>query len=191
MIPLASAEVYRSYDDEGNVIFSDEPSADAEKIQVDEAFIYTPVDVPPLVPDASEQQAEDESTLAAAPDYQVEIITPEQDEAIRANDGNVTINVKVRPPLSSKRGDQVQLWRDGLPFGSPQTQLSFVLPNMDRGTHQFSAVVLNASGEEINRSSSHKFHVLRNSIITNPNRPITGLPPIRPAPSPKQPPSPR
>jgi hypothetical protein len=190
VMPFASADVYRSYDESGNVVFSDQPSANAEKINVEAAYTYTPVEVPLLEAIAEEDVLnEEEETMPAAPDYQVTIISPQDDEAIRANDGFVTINVQVRPPLSSRRGDQIQLQRDGLPYGPPQSQLSFVLPNMDRGTHNFAAVILNASGDELAASPVRKFHVLRTSIITNPNRnqPRPGLPAPRPAPSPNVP----
>lgn len=192
VMPLASAEVYRSYDESGNVVFSDQPSSNAEKIDVEAAYTYTPVEVPLIEAIAEEESITmDDDAMPPAPNYQVAIISPQNDEAIRANDGYVTINVQVRPPLSAKRGDQIQLQRDGLPYGPPQRQLSFVLPNMDRGTHNFAAVVLNASGEEISASPVSKFHVLRTSIITNPNRnqPRPGLPPPRPAPSPNAPPA--
>lgn len=192
-MPFAAAEVYRSYDESGNVVFSDQPSANAEKIDVEAAFTYTPVEIP-VDPVTAEEDlvTEEEEMIPAAPNYQVAIVSPQDDEAIRANDGFVTINVQVRPPLSSRRGDQIQLQRDGLPYGPPQRQLSFVLPNMDRGTHNFAAVILNASGEEIASSPVSKFHVLRTSIITTPNRnqPRPGLPPPRPAPSPNVPSAP-
>lgn len=167
----AFAEVYRSVDENGNTVFSDQPTADAEQIQLPEVTTYSPVIVP--VEDSSEnadgegENSEDED-IPAAPNYQLQIASPQDDEAIRANDGNLTVNVQIRPALSQKRGDMIQLRMDGRPYGQPSAGLSFNLPNLDRGTHTLSAVVMNANGEELAQSASIKFHLQRNSILLNP-----------------------
>ena len=38
IVPFASAEVYRSYDESGNVVFSDQPSANAVRLEISEAI---------------------------------------------------------------------------------------------------------------------------------------------------------
>ena len=42
----AFAQVYQSTDSEGNVIFSDTPSTDSKEVQVEEANVADPVEVP-------------------------------------------------------------------------------------------------------------------------------------------------
>lgn len=166
------AEVYRWIDENGNTVYSDQPVDNAEQIVLPEASTYSPVVEPLEVSDDSDETAEnvgsEDDEMPAAPNYQLQIASPQDDEAIRANDGNLTVNIQIRPPLSQQRGDVIQLRMDGRPYGQPSSGLSFNLTNMDRGTHTLSAVVMNASGEELSQSPTIKFHLQRNSILLNP-----------------------
>ncbi len=163
------AEVYRWIDENGNTVYSDQPVGNAEQIVLPEPSTYSPVVVPLA---ASEEMTEDVSSeddeMPAAPSYQLQIASPQDDEAIRVNNGNLTVNIQIRPPLSQKRGDMIQLRMDGQPYGEPRSSLSFNLANVDRGTHTLSAVVMNASGEQLAQSPSIKFHLQRNTILLNP-----------------------
>jgi hypothetical protein len=44
------AQVYKSTDADGNVIFSDSPTADSEEVEISEPNLADPVDVPEYVP---------------------------------------------------------------------------------------------------------------------------------------------
>jgi hypothetical protein len=46
----ASAQVYKSTDADGNVIFTDTPAADSEEVEISEPNIADPVEVPAYVP---------------------------------------------------------------------------------------------------------------------------------------------
>lgn len=168
----AIAEVYRSVDENGNTVFSDQPFGNAERIDLPEASTYSPVVVPVEESaddaEAAENTSSEDDNKLPAPDYQLQIASPQDDEAIRVNDGNLTVNIQIRPALSQKRGDLIQLRMDGRPYGEPRAGLSFNLPNLDRGTHTLSAVVMNANGEELAQSATIKFHLQRNSILLNP-----------------------
>lgn len=167
------AEVYRWTDENGNTVYSDQPEDNnAEQIVLPEASTYSPIVVPLEVSNENDKTAENAGSkndeMPSAPNYQLQIASPQDDEAIRANDGNLTVNIQIRPPLSQKRGDMIQLRMDGRPYGEPITGLSFNLANVDRGTHTLSAVVMNASGEELSQSATIKFHLQRNTILLNP-----------------------
>ncbi|MDT8310487.1 MAG: DUF4124 domain-containing protein [Methylophaga sp.] len=190
-----SSEVYRWLDENGNTVYSDQPVENAEQIVLPEASIYSPVIMPPLEETAddaekAEDAAAEDDALAPAPNYQLQIASPQDDETLRVNNGNLTVNIQIRPALSQKRGDMIQLRMDGRPYGQPSAGLSFNLANVDRGTHTLSAVVMNARGEELAQSVTIKFHLQRNSILLNPrtrNNPPGVLPgqrqilPTRPA----------
>jgi len=47
----ALAQVYKSTDADGNVIYTDTPAADSEEIQIQEPNISDPVEVPVTVPE--------------------------------------------------------------------------------------------------------------------------------------------
>ena len=148
-----TAEVYRSVDKNGNVVFTDQPSPDAELIELDELqtidaptrgnFEYTP---PPEKP---------------APRYSaVTIISPQNDLAIRDNAGNVTVNIATQPDLRSS--DELVLFMDGkeIILGK-STAKAFTA--LDRGTHQLRAAVRDANGRILKSSPSVVFHLLRQS----------------------------
>lgn len=168
----AFAEVYRWIDENGNTVYSDQPVDNAVEIELPEVSTYTPVVVPDeelTEPADTIDDGSTENEVPPAPDYQLQIASPQDDEAVRANAGDLTVNLQIRPALSQKRGDMIQLRMDGRPYGEPHSGLSFNLTNVDRGTHTLAAVVMNANGEVIAESPSIKFHLLRNTILLNPN----------------------
>lgn len=161
-----AADIYRWVDKNGNPVYSDQPTENAEKIELLQPMTYTPVQVPE---DTSSNDAEDEQQTTdeesvAIPNYRVTIVSPENDAGIRVNNGNVTVNLQVIPALVAERGDLVQLYLNGLPAGVPMPQLSFTLENLDRGTHTLSANVINASGEVLAQSETITFHLQRTSL---------------------------
>ncbi|MEX2523364.1 MAG: DUF4124 domain-containing protein [Gammaproteobacteria bacterium] len=151
----ASADVYRSVDENGNIIYSDTPSEGAEKIELREAqtvesqpgtesFRYEPPESKP------------------PPRYkEVAITSPQNDEAIRANSGNITISMSVNPSL--RPGDSLVLTMDGKEIASGRST-SVSLENVDRGTHSLSARVVGRGGKTLASSEPVKFHLLRHSV---------------------------
>ena len=45
---FAFADVYRSVDENGNIVFTDKPSPDAEKVELQEVQTVSPASVPPF-----------------------------------------------------------------------------------------------------------------------------------------------
>ena len=149
-----TAEVYRSVDKDGNVVFTDQPSEGAEVIEIDELqtikppaagkFEYTP---PPAKP---------------RPKYsELSITSPAHDLAIRDNGGNVTVTIASTPNL--RIGDVLYLYLDGkeIELGNA-TSKSFT--SLDRGTHQLRAVIKSSDGRILLSSKSVTFHLLRQSV---------------------------
>lgn len=150
----ATAEVYRSVDENGHVVFTDRPSPDAELIEVDELqtikpppvgkFKYTP---PPAKPE---------------PEYtEVSIISPQHDAAIRDNGGNVTVKIATKPRV--RANDNLVLYLDGkeIMLGKATAK---AFSGLDRGSHQLRAVVKDADGHIQLSSSSVTFYLLRQSV---------------------------
>ena len=159
---VAAEDIYRWVDDNGNQVYSDQPgenAENAEKVELQQPMTYSPVQIPEVTDSASAEEQETADNTEAAPNYKVSIVAPEDDAGIRVNNGNVTVNLQVVPALNPERGDLIQLFLDGLPSGMPMPQLSFILENLDRGTHTVSANVLNASGEILAQSETITFHL--------------------------------
>jgi hypothetical protein len=153
------AAVYKSVDSQGNVVYTDEPSADAQ-----------PVKLPPLstVPAPRYQpsdQSPAEAEQSAQADYQqVSIVSPTQDETLRDNTGAVPVNVVTQPDLDSASGHRFRYYLDGQAQGKPTESGRIIFDNLDRGSHTVEAAIVDSTGQELIRSSSVRFFLHRQSI---------------------------
>lgn len=161
----AQADIYRWVDEQGNVVFSDEPDPRAEKIELPASMTYTPE---PAVEEGLSEETAEAEPAADVPDYQLRIIAPADDESLWANDGNVTVSVIIEPALDTERGDKLLFVLDGNFVGEPLMQTSVQLLNLDRGTHSVSAAVVDSDGTVITDSAPVTFHLHRTSVLNRP-----------------------
>lgn len=179
----ALAEIYRWVDESGNVVFSDEPHPQAEKIEVSPSTVYTPDDSirapapdqqPPLTlspePDTTEQDSESPTTA-----YELRIIAPSGDENIWSNNGDLTVSMIVEPALDNEQGHKILLQLDGEAVSEPRTSTTFQLNNLNRGIHSLEAMVVDDNGNTFASSPVVNFQLHRTSIQNN-----TGLTPPGP-----------
>jgi len=155
--PFVYAETaYKTFDAEGNIIFSDVPSVGAETIELQEAqMIDTPEAIRTYRPTTKlEPQKKEYSKLV--------ILSPENDVTIRNNQGNISIAVEVKPLLFG--GDSLVLFMDGKETSSG-TSLQFSLSNVDRGTHTIAVAVKNEKGKFIKRSEKLVLHLRKASVL--------------------------
>lgn len=159
MASAATADVYRSVDESGNIIYSDKPSPDAEKIRVDSIQTIDAPDIEPFKYTPPKQ--------GPAPIYtRLEIVSPENGIAIRSNEGAISISAVVEPGLNISAGHQLVLIMDGneVSTGGPQ----FDLTNVDRGTHSAIVTIKDKQGKTVMQSSPVSFTVLRVAVTPPP-----------------------
>lgn len=165
-----SAGVYRSTDADGNVIYTDKPSPDAEEIRIDK------VQTIPAGPDDFQYTPPEKTAMG---DYtKLEIVDPENNHVFTGNTGEVTVSVVIEPELNTENGDRLILTMDGRKEAdSGSTSFSFT--NLDRGTHTVEVHVVNKDGKTLMKSAPVTFTMKRTSVLSpsNPNRP-TPTPPI-------------
>ncbi|MEM6708741.1 MAG: DUF4124 domain-containing protein [Pseudomonadota bacterium] len=167
----AATRIYKTVDENGNVVYTDvapkEPE-DAERMEIklpelnqfEQAESEPQSAVENLTPADDEADSEDEPGPIV---YQrVALVTPTDDEAIRANNGNLTLQAQILPALDPNH--QLRFFVDGAPVGTTRS-LTMPLSNVDRGTHTAQVVVINAEGGVAAQSAAHTFHVLRFSIL--------------------------
>jgi uncharacterized protein DUF4124 len=145
---LGAETVYKTVDKEGHIIFTDKPSEDAEEIKLQELQTIdnpNPGSAPkPRQPDKEEFS------------YKTFLVSsPANGSGIRSNDGSVTISVSIEPAL--RTGHKITITMDGKEIGSGS---SVSLQNVDRGTHNITAIVVDSSGNNITSTSS-SFSLLR------------------------------
>ncbi|MBA1238114.1 DUF4124 domain-containing protein [Pseudomonas kunmingensis] len=153
----AFAGVYSYTDADGNRVFTDRPAGQT----VDEIRLK-PSNSMPAPPAPALRATRAETPKAAVISYQLRILTPVADEAIRNNAGNVSVTVQAEPELLPGHAYQVLL--DGQPSGAPGEQASFELSNVDRGTHQLAVAVVDDQDRELQRTEAQPFHLIRTSL---------------------------
>lgn len=126
--------VYKGKDADGNVLFSDKPLPDSEKIEIKPAQTYTPA---PLPKDGSKNKSEGPAEVSH---YEVSILEPANDQTMTTDIQSVRVSISVRPEL--QKGDKVQLFLNGKPFGQLSDSLNFALPRLDRGSYEVKARVV-------------------------------------------------
>jgi hypothetical protein len=156
-----SAEIFRTVDEDGNVVFSDippSPDQTSESVTVDpvNTFEAPAVAAPRAGSSADVEVPEVESYNS------VTILAPANDTTVRENAGNVTVAVAVDPSL--RAGDRLVLYMDGKQSQVRAQGTSFRLENMDRGTHTIGVRVLDDAGNVAAEAATSTFTLQRVSI---------------------------
>jgi len=161
----AQAEVYKSINADGEIIYSDVPSRGAKTVHLPALPTYTPAPLPVAPPPAS-------TTPPAGSAYSGFTMTrPSADETIRSNAGILNLSVSLEPELHTEEGHRIQFFLDDEPQGKPVARTSTSFNNVDRGTHSVSAAVLDENGASLIKTSPVTVHLLRAAIL-QPNNPL-------------------
>ncbi len=154
-ISSLNADIYRWEDEKGRIIYSDTFHPDAELINIPEPTSYRPqaINKPAELP---QQQA--------VQNYEISISSPQQDEALWANDGNVPVMVDVYPALNVEKGEMITIMLNGMAIGEPQPSTSFTVFIIERGLHTLTASLINQAGVTLATSSPITFQLHRPSV---------------------------
>tara|TARA_R110002110_G_scaffold205066_7_gene417179 strand:- start:324558 stop:325079 length:522 start_codon:yes stop_codon:yes gene_type:complete len=158
LVPLlATAQIYKTTDEDGNVLFTDSPGgATTEKIELPSTNTTAPPPagvIPPPEPAPSEEEARQ---------YEVTITSPDNETTIPMGPGNFSVSAAVTPRLIE--GAQLQLLMDGEAQGEPQASGNWDLTNVFRGAHDLTVAVVDGSGERVAQSDPVRVYVLRPSV---------------------------
>lgn len=152
-----SAEVYRSLDEDGNVIYTDKPSPDAEEIMIDEVQTISPPPVKDFEYTRPEKSAKTNYT-------KLEISNPANGHVFTGGPGDVTVSVLILPALNTSLGDRLILHMDGKKQAD-STSTSFSFTNLDRGTHTVKVDAVDKEGKPLKSSAPVSFTIHRPSLI--------------------------
>ena len=156
--PVANGEtVYKTVDDEGNIIFSDMPSKGAEEIVIKEAQTIK------IPENKSFDYAKSTKKPTVAQYNKLVITSPENDTTIHSNVGNVSVGFILEPALNEK--DLMVLFMDEKQVMTGK-ESEFSLTNIDRCTHTLYVAVKDEKEKLLKRSGKVVFHVRRASILS-------------------------
>ena len=160
------AEVYSWRDASGRLVFGDSPP---DKVKVEKVKLR-----PLTIADGYKTEEEKQQSAAAKEEddeaksdedvayKDFKITSPSQEDAIRANSGNVSVAVGLSPAL--KKGHGITLYVDGKQY-KDAASTSFQLTGLNRGSHTVFAILHDENDEVIMNTEPVKFHVLRSSAI--------------------------
>lgn len=156
----ASAGIYKWVDEDGKAHYSDQEHNGAEEVKLPEPVTYKPT-TPRSVTGGKEDSQKQ-------PDYtELSITQPKLNETIRSNEGDVQVNIILKPKLLP--GDRIALYLDGKATLKGLTQTSVKMTSLDRGSHTLKAIVFGKDGETKIASKSIIFHLHQASIKTESN----------------------
>lgn len=161
----ADAALYKWLDQNGEVVYSDEPPYEGAEplnppsITTTPPVKYKPKPVAKPKPEAVQKSAPTNTYT------ELRIDSPKDDEAIRDNVGNLTVTLVVTPALDVEAGDTISILIDGKVARTDLQATTASFENIDRGTHQLQANIVNADGTVIKSSASISFHMLRYSQL--------------------------
>lgn len=179
-----SAEIYKQVLPDGTVVYSDQPSPGAKKIeppasQVIESFRPEERPVTTPVPAAK-------TPGLLAPFYtSLSITSPTNDEVIWDSEAPLEVAVDMEPALAREDGHSLVVLMDNQPFAESSQASRFTLSNLARGSHVLLARVEGPDGEVLIASNPVTFHVRQHSVLTRPLPPRTPTqqpPPFQPTP---------
>jgi hypothetical protein len=159
----ATAEIFRTVDEHGNVVFSDIPPPPS---QASEPVTVNPVNTFNLPAPEVAAPAPEADVPEVAQYDRLTILAPTNEETVRENAGNVTVAVALTPPL--RAGDQLVLYMDGNRSPVRAQGTSFRLENVNRGTHTIGVRVIDDAGRVAAEAETSTFHLQRVSIRKSP-----------------------
>ncbi len=145
--------VYKKYNKEGVVEFSDVPDKNAKSVPIPPMNTYKQKPLPKNF--QKRVESVDPETYQS-----LVIASPVEDKIVRQNAGNITVSIASKPALNSAH--RVRFVLDG----NEKTTLLVSKPtvtfkNVSRGTHTVQAFIVNNAGKVLISSKSVKFHLQR------------------------------
>ena len=162
-----AGDIYRHVDKDGNIIYSDQPSEGASKVEMGPINIDDSPKLKPSKPLPASQNADGK----AAAYSNLTITAPEHDTTLR-NASEIRVSASLTPGLRPTH--QVRFLDNGVVLEPASRNMSRLITNLERGTHQLTAQVINQTGEVLISSAPVAVHVHKASLLQP--RPATAPP---------------
>ncbi|BDY03043.1 DUF4124 domain-containing protein [Ferrimonas sp. YFM] len=151
----AQAAIYRWVDDNGVAHYSDlPPHGQAQPVTI------TPGSQVSWRTLSPQRQAQPQAE-AVVPGYSLAILSPQQDATVRSNEGKLTIRLATEPKPAPDHS--LQLLIDGQAHQVTGSRLT--LANLDRGSHQLQAIIVDQQGALLAQSPPVTVHLHRQSRL--------------------------
>ena len=145
--------IYKKYNDEGVVEFSDTPDKDTKLVPVPPMNTYKQKPLPRNF--KKKVEPKDQNSYKS-----LSISNPVNDTIVRENAGNVSITITSKPALRKQHSLKVVLNGDNKTALEGKTS-SFTFNNVSRGTHKVQAFIIDKGGKTLISSDVVLFHLQR------------------------------
>ncbi|MEH6635489.1 MAG: DUF4124 domain-containing protein [Halioglobus sp.] len=158
-----TAQIYRTTDEQGNVVFTDKPAASSsstERVEIQPTNTTPAIQSRPDPVSEPASDADEENTGDLA--LSVKIVAPADETSLPMGPGNFSVSAQVKPALEADA--VLQLYIDGIPWGKPQQGSSWALTNIFRGEHNLTVAVIDTEGKPLATSPPIRVFVHRPSL---------------------------
>jgi hypothetical protein len=159
---VAQAEIYKHINKDGTVEYTDTPSIDAKPVILPKLTIWH-LDKPLPTPTTTTPNTTSHKPSHKMADYQsLVFVSPQDNSAFYATNGELAVSVKTSPSLQN--GDRIEFLVDGQSVLTTSSTHG-TLKNLDRGTHQFSAKIIDKSGKALFSGNTITVTIHKPSIL--------------------------
>lgn len=152
--PWVMADVYKSVDKNGRVIYTDNPKDDkAQKVELRD---INTVPGPPPIPQST--PADSHQSQPAAINYQIKIMSPRNDLIIPVGQRDLGIAITVTPKL--EEGHLLVYFMDG-ELLEETTQTNIIVKDAPRGIHTLAVEAIDADGRSLGTSAPVSVSLMR------------------------------
>lgn len=164
---IASAKLYKSIDEQGNIVYSDTPTPGAE--QLTPPPIST-VPAPPKPKEPAEAKPGEETGEEPAKKpptrySKFRIVSPSNEATIWDNTGAVPVSLLLEPPLDTENGHSVWVYVDGRAVVRKSQNMVQQLSGIDRGAHKIRAEIRDEKRKTLKRTKDITVNMKRASAI--------------------------
>ena len=164
------AAMFSWTDTAGNIVFGDTPpegvtakEISPPKLTVLEGFASRYDDGVETKPKSQPKTSREVEQRVEVSVYEsLKVIAPKQDQAIRANDGDVSVALSFSPKL--RTGHQITFTLDGKVVKKGTSKVAN-MTNLDRGSHVLLVSIVDQQSNQLISSELTKFVVLRNTAL--------------------------
>lgn len=165
---VSSAAIYKSVDQNGNVIYSDKSTPGAEAVTLPPIQSYS---VPASSSAQQSSAANEPPTAAPIRNYQITLSTPADQEIFRVRSREIPAGVTVSPALQAD--EQIVFLLDDKTATVQVTESGYLIQNIDPGVHTLQAVICDKAGNDLAVSDKRRFALYLPTHVSQDNSRIS------------------
>ncbi len=167
---LAKTNIYKQVTQQGQVEYSDQPDQNSTEIllpqiQINAAILPktgSPSSTPASVESVESTEHANEAQKSSKIQVSISISSPIEQQFFISAITEVPVALVVQPALSPTQ--KIKILLDNQPYGEPSHALNLTLKNVERGSHELKAIIIEDNNQIIASSAPVTFYQQRQQI---------------------------